>query len=311
MKTAFLFPGQGAQSPGMAKDLFDKSQQVRSLFELASEVAQKDMAKLLFEGSEEDLKSTDNTQIAMTLANISAALVLKEEGILPDMCAGFSVGEYAALWQAGVLDETSVFKAIIARGKAMETASRLLDKPEGNPGMSAILGLSFEEAAPVVQAIGGGKIFVANHSSPTQIVIAGTALGLEEAEAQLEKAGAMKIVRLKVSGPFHSPLLNSAKDEFAQAIASLEWKNPSIPLISNVNAQVLASGDQAKEFACQQIVSMVRWVDSMKLMKENQASKVLEVGPGRVLSGLWKSFTKEIKCVPAGTLEAIQSLGMN
>ncbi|NCN05887.1 MAG: ACP S-malonyltransferase [Spirochaetales bacterium] len=308
MKTAFLFPGQGAQYPGMAKDLYETSPQVRTLFEKASKTTGKDLQALLFEGTEDDLKSTDNTQIAMTLANISAAAVLQEKGINPAVVGGFSVGEYAALYTAGVLDIDALFKAVVLRGQFMEAGSRASDGPEGPSGMSAVLGLPFDEAAPIVYSLADKGVFIANHSSPTQIVLAGTATGLTEAEEALEAAGAMKVVRLKVSGPFHSPLLESARKDFEAAIAVLPFADPKIPLFSNVTGKTLTSGEEARKFAGQQIVSTVRWVDCMAGIYGLGVERVLEVGPGKVLSGLWKSFTKDLRAQSAGTLEAIETL---
>lgn len=306
MKTAFLFPGQGAQAPGMAKDLWEASPAVKRLFETASSIAGKDMAALIFDGSEDDLKSTDNTQIAMTLANAAAATVLGELGVEADFCAGFSVGEYAALHQAGVLDAEDLFKAVLLRGRVMEKASRLHDKPEGNAGMSAVLGLPFEEAAPIVRGLESKQVYIANHSSPTQIVIAGSAAGLEAAEAALDKAGAMKVVRLKVSGPFHSPMLASARAEFEAGAAAWNWRDPKKPIVSNVTGAFVKTGAEARALAGEQIVSTVRWVDSMGLLRDQGAARILEVGPGRVLGGLWKAFTKDSKCLSAGTLDAIK-----
>lgn len=308
MKTVFLFPGQGAQAPGMARDLWESSQAVKDLFEIASAVAGKDLKKLIFDGSEEDLKSTDNTQIAMTLANISAAVVLSENGIKADYTAGFSVGEYAALYEAGVLGAEDLFRAVLIRGELMEKASRLHDLPSGNAGMSAVLGLPFANAAPLVRALADKQVYIANHSSPTQIVIAGSSDGLNAAEAALDQAGAMKVVRLNVSGPFHSPMLVSARAEFEERCASLTWNNPIKPIVSNVTGASIASGEEARKLAGEQIVSMVRWVDSMTWLKDHGVSLVLEVGPGRVLGGLWRAFTKESKCLGAGTLDAIKEV---
>ncbi len=308
MKTAFLFPGQGAQYPGMAKDLFEGSQKVRELFAAASDITGKDLTRLLFNGTEEDLKNTDNTQIAMTLANIAASLVLEEQGILADMVAGFSVGEYAALYNAGVLCLEDVFKAVVYRGRAMEVGARESDGPEGPSAMSAVLGLPFDEAAPIIQSFQDEKVFIANHSSPTQIVIAGTARGLDLAEKALEEAGAMKVVRLKVSGPFHSPLLEGARREFQEAIQVLDFHDPVKPIFSNVTGGLITSGQEARSLAGLQIVSMVKWVDCMARIVEADVQRVLEVGPGRVLSGLWKSYHKPLRAQSAGTLESIQAL---
>jgi len=308
MKTVFLFPGQGAQYPGMAKDLYDNSAEVKKLFEHASDLLGKDLKKLLFEGSEEELKITANTQAAVTLNNIAASQVLREHGVTADACAGFSVGEYAALYEAGVLDFPSLFKAVAIRGEEMEKASRLHDGAEGPSGMTAVLGLPFEEAKPVVEHLASEGVFVANHNSPTQIVLAGTAAGLTKAEAALTEAGAMRVVRLKVSGPFHSPLLITAADAFAKRTSELVFHDPKITIVSNVNAQPIKTGDDARRLAREQIISTVRWVDTMTLLHAQGYTRVLEVGPGRVLGGLWKAFTRETKCVPAGTLNDINAV---
>lgn len=307
MKTVLLFPGQGAQYPGMAKDLWEASSGVKDLFAAASNLTGKDLRALLFEGTEDDLKITDNTQIAVTLANISAAAYLAEKGVKPSAVAGFSVGEYAALWAAGVLSTEDLFKTVVLRGSWMEKVSRESDGPEGPSGMSAVLGLPFEEAQPIVAGLEADRVYIANHNSPTQIVLAGTAAGLTKAEEALEKAGAMKVVRLKVSGPFHSPLLANARSGFEKDIEGIEFKNPTIPVISNVSGKPLASAAQAKEYAGVQIVSTVKWVDCMAQVLALGATRVMEAGPGKVLCGLWRSFTKDFKALPAGTVEAVDA----
>ena len=312
MATIFLFPGQGAQYSGMAKDLYEQSERVRGLFKTASTVLRKDMAGLLFDGSEDDLKSTDNTQAAITLTNISAAALLGEHGFSPAATLGFSVGEYAALHEAGVLDTETLFRVVAVRGEVMEKGSRQADTPAGPSAMTAVLGLPFEEARSAIEA--SEQVFIANHSSPSQIVLAGTAEGLDAAENTLSEAGAMKTVRLKVSGPFHSPLLKHARREFEERIADLPFHDPHLPVISNVTARPLESGDEARKRAGEQIVSMVRWVDSEQYLLDERLvtgtddDLILEVGPGRVLSGLWKSFFKGLRAQPAGTLDAIQTL---
>jgi [acyl-carrier-protein] S-malonyltransferase len=308
MKTVFLFPGQGAQYPGMAKDLFEASPAVRTLFEAAGAILKKDLKRLLFDGTEDELKITENTQAAVTLTNLAAAQVLRECGISPDYCAGFSVGEYAALYEAGVLELADLFKVVAIRGEVMEKASRQHDGTDGPSGMTAVLGLAFQDAAPVVEKLAAAGVFIANHSSPNQIVLAGTAAGLAKAETALTEAGAMRVVRLKVSGPFHSPLLAQAATEFANRTQDLSFHNPNKPIISNVTAKPITSGDEARSLAKQQIVSTVRWVDSMAWLAAQNIGQVLEVGPGKVLGGLWKSFTKEIKCQSAGNMADIEAL---
>ncbi|MGI9257184.1 MAG: ACP S-malonyltransferase [Salinispira sp.] len=312
MSTVFLFPGQGAQYPGMAKDMYEHSETVRKLFAVANAVLRKDMADLLFNGTEDDLKSTDNTQAAISLVNISAAALLREQGLKPAAVLGFSVGEYAALHEAGVLDTETLFRVVAIRGELMEKGARQADTSGGPSGMTAVLGLSFEEVRACVEPI--SSVFIANYSSPTQIVLAGTAEGLEKAEEALTEAGAMKVVRLRVSGPFHSPLLADARKEFEKRIAGFPFNDPRIPLISNVTARPLENASEAKKRAGEQIVSMVQWVASEqylldeKIITGKEHDIVLEVGPGKVLSGLWKSFYKGLRAKPAGTLGAIQEL---
>ncbi len=314
MSTVFLFPGQGAQYPGMARDLYQQSDEVKRLFTVAGEVLKKDMAALLFEGSEEDLKSTDNTQAAVTLANISASAVLKEKGYRPNAALGFSVGEYAALHEAGVLDTAGLFQVVSIRGEVMEKGARAADTSGGPTAMSAVLGLSFDDARPVVENLKSRGVFIANYSSPTQIVIAGTAEGLEAAESALSEAGAMKVVRLKVSGPFHSPLLEDARKEFEERIAGIAFNDPQLPIISNVTGTPLNSGGEARRRAGEQIVSMVQWVKSEQyivdqgIISGSENDLVLEAGPGKVLGGLWRSFYKELRAKSAGTLEAIEKI---
>ena len=206
MKTCFLFPGQGAQYPGMAKDLWEASQTVRDLFRKASDSSGMDTEKLLFESSAEDLKATDKTQIAITLASLCSSALAREKGITPQGCAGFSLGEYAALCEAGVIRLEDVFPIVKIRGDIMEKTARGMDSQAGAPGMAAVLGIPAEKVASTVEVLKDG-VYVSNHNSPSQVVISGTAEGLAKAEVALKAAGARRIVRLSVSGPFHSPLM--------------------------------------------------------------------------------------------------------
>ena len=315
MSTVFLFPGQGAQCSGMAQDLYEQSEAVRELFKIASTTLARDLADLLFNGSEDDLKSTNNTQVAMTLANISAAAVLRERGFSPAVVLGFSVGEYAALHEAGVLATETLFRIVAIRGEVMEKASRLADTPAGPSAMTAVLGLSYEEVLPIIESLSAEQVYVANHNSPTQLVLAGGAKGLAKAEAALSDAGAMKLIRLKVSGPFHSPLLASAREEFEKRIADLPFRDPQLPVISNVSARPLQNGEEARKMAGEQIISMVRWVDSEQYILDEgfitgaEDDLILEAGVGKVLCGLWRSLYKGVRAQQAGTLDAIYNLG--
>lgn len=307
MKTCFLFPGQGAQYPGMAKDIWEKSDSVKDLFAKASDITSKDLKGLLFDGTEEDLKSTDNTQTAITLANLSAGIYLQEKGIVPAGCAGFSLGEYSGFWQAGILDTESLFTIVKIRGEVMEEASRKLDSPQGNPGMAAVVGIGYDEVAEALAKV-DEQVYIANYNSPIQIVIAGTFAGIEKAEKEMDNAGAMRYIRLKVSGPFHTPLLEGARAQFAKEIASFSYNDPKINIFSNVTGEIIRSGAEAKELCIKQVVSSVLWVKEEQNILDSGFNYILEAGPGTVLKGLWRSFNKEIKCISAGKAEEIESL---
>lgn len=308
MRTCFLFPGQGAQYPGMGKDFFEASEEVRRLFEAASEATEKDVEKLLFEGTEEELRATDNTQIAVTVVNCSSSIVLGERGVRADGAAGFSLGEYTALWEAGVLTTEDLFGVVKNRGAIMERESRKADTAGGPAGMAAVIGLSYDEAMEVLEGLKGAQVYLANYSSPIQLVLAGTAEGLEKAESAFDAAGAMKYVRLKVSGPFHSPLLQSARDEFEKFLSDITFNDPLKPVYANVTGRMITSGLEAKTLCAEQIVSPVRWVDEEQTLLQDGYERYLETGPGSVLSGLWKSFYKKIRCKKAGTAADIDEI---
>jgi [acyl-carrier-protein] S-malonyltransferase len=306
MKSCFLFPGQGAQYPGMAKDLFETSQSVRDLFKKASEASAVDVQKLLFESTAEQLKATDKTQVAITVASLCSSLALRERGVSMDGCAGFSLGEYAALCEAGVIRFQDVFTIVRLRGDIMEKAARALDSGAGTPGMAAVLGLPSDKAAEVVGGLSGSGAYLANHNSPSQVVVSGTADGLAKAEAALKAAGAKRCVRLQVSGPFHSPLMEQARREFAEALAPFAFCDPRIPVYSNVTGTAIRSGSEARELCARQLVSTVRWVAVEESMTADGFDRFYEAGPGTVLAGLMKAWRPELRCAAAGTLEGIQ-----
>lgn len=309
MKTCFLFPGQGAQFPGMARDLYEHSSAVRELFDTASDICGIHVPKLLFEADETELNRTDLTQIAMAVAGTSAAIVCHEHGIDPDGVAGFSLGEYPALHAAGILETKDYLYLVKRRGELMEQYSRQSDDDTGAAGLIAVLGLNRDAAAPVLDDLGTKGAFLANHSSPTQLVIAGSGSGLEVAEAAFADAGARRVVRLKVSGPFHSPLLEDARQEFEAELESAHFRDPVLPVYANVTGKRIRSGNEAKELCAQQIVSTVEWVAEEEAIQSDGYERILETGPGSVLAGLWKSFHRgEPACLTAGTLEAIGTL---
>lgn len=305
MKTCFLFPGQGAQYPGMARDMWESSARVKELFQSASDALRIDMKKLLFDSTDEELKATDKTQVALTLASLCSSTVLRERGINPDACAGFSLGEYAALCEAGVLKIADVFLIVRIRGDLMENAARGLDSKDGAPGMAAVLGLAAEKTVSTLDALSSAGVYTSNYNSPVQVVISGTARGLAVAETELKAAGAKRLVRLQVSGPFHSPLMAEARAAFDAALASFTFADPAVPVYSNVTGKKIVSGDEARELCGKQLVSMVRWVDVQEALLADGCDRFLEAGPGTVLTGLLRALRPGARCSPAGTLVSI------
>jgi [acyl-carrier-protein] S-malonyltransferase len=306
MKTCFLFPGQGAQYPGMAKDLWEASQSVRDLFRKASEASAMDVERLLFESTAEQLKATDKAQVAITLASLCSSAALREKGVRMDGCAGFSLGEYAALCEAGVIRFEDVFSIVKTRGDLMEKAARSLDAGSGAPGMAAVLGITAEKAEAVLLPLADSGVHLANYNSPSQVVVSGTAEGLARAEAALKAAGARRCVRLQVSGPFHSPLMEQARAAFAEALRPFAFSDPRIPVYSNVTGAMIRTGSEARELCARQLVSAVRWVSVEESLLADGFDRFLEAGPGTVLAGLMRAWRPEVRCAPAGTLEGVQ-----
>lgn len=288
----------------MGQDLWQASGAVKELFALASDVTEMDLATILFEGSAEDLQATNRTQVAVTLVNLAAARTLNERGVHAAGYAGFSVGEYAALEAARVISDRDLFAIVKARGELMEAASRGADTAAGRAGMAAVIGLSPDAVTAVVGELGAG-VFAANYSSPTQVVIAGTADGLDRAETAFKQAGARRFVRLKVSGPFHSPLIDSAREQFADVVAGFTFNDPMQPVFANVTGARIETGAEAKELCVRQIVSSVRWVDEVNNIRTAGFSTFFETGPGSVLGGLMRAFDGDISCTAVGTLETI------
>ena len=307
MKTCFLFPGQGAQYPGMGKDLWDASASVKELFRSASKVTGFDLEGLLFQGSAEDLQATNRTQIAVTLVNVAVARVLAESGVAAHGYAGFSVGEYAALAAAGVIADEDLFRIVQARGELMEQASRGADTAGGPAGMAAVVGLAPEAVTAALAGAGEG-VYAANFSSPRQVVLAGTVEGLARAEAACSAAGARRFVRLRVSGPFHSPLIESARQRFAEVVADFEFRDPVAPVYANVTGARVTSGAEAQRLCVEQIVSSVQWVAEIQALLDAGYGRFLETGPGSVLTGLMRGFDTDVGCTPVGTVEQVESV---
>lgn len=324
-KAAYLFPGQGARYQGAALDfLAAGSAGAKELFGIACEVFGRDMEALLRDSDEQTMKRTDVAQPALTLCGLSAAAFLEERGWRPAACAGFSLGEYPALACAGVVSAEECFRLIKARGEAMQkSADRLRGAAGGEdeaPGMTAVIGLAPEKveeliaqwkaAEPEGGAIHG--IFAANINSHAQVVASGTAAALKAAEERFAQAGA-RTMRLRVAGPFHSPLIADAAREFAPVLEAARFDDPKVPLYSNVTGRRVESGAEAKRLALLQITSPVRWVqEQAALAADAQAagfSCCLEVGPGKVLRGFWKDAGSGIPCHGAGSAGDVEKIG--
>jgi [acyl-carrier-protein] S-malonyltransferase len=315
-KTVFLFPGQGAQYPGMALDLLETgSLAVKELFACASDSMGRDMAALLRDSDAETLKRSDTAQPAITLANLAAAALLKERGILPAACAGHSLGEYAALATTGIISTADCFTLVKFRGAAMQNAVDALltaageDQAAGRPGMAAIIGLPPEQVEALVAEWEIAHLYAANFNSPRQTVVSGTAAALALAEERFKAAGARRVIRLQVAGPFHSPLIASVAEQFRPVLDGVNFQDPAIPFYSNVTGKRVSSGAEAKKLALAQITGPVRWTDEEKAMQDAGIDCALEAGPGKVLQGLWKdSADNAPPCYLAGTAADIAAL---
>lgn len=307
-KIAVLFPGQGAQYVGMAQDLFDGYPRVRDLFQEASDVVGIDCKHLLFKTDDEVLRQTENTQVAVTLANLSAFFALKEEGLTRELtaAAGFSLGEYAALVAAGLIDVQTCFQLVRERGRIMREQGERIIAERGPVGMAAVMGLSPESVESVLKISGRSDVFCANYNSPTQVVISGLSVGIDAVESELQAAGARRIFRLKVSGPFHTQLLEDAAKEFLQLITGINFRTPTCVLFSNVTGGMVNTPEEARDLLVSQISSPVRWMTIEQGIKALLGNNYLaiESGPGSVLCGLWKAAGFD-QIYPAGKHEEI------
>lgn len=305
----FLFPGQGSQYPGMGSDLLDASAAVRTLVQKASEISGTDIENLLRNADADTLKRTDVSQLAITAVNLASLVLLNERGVEAACCAGHSLGEYAALKAASVISMEDCFKLVSERGKLMQKAADKLGNANANPaGMAAVLGIPGEEVEALIKqwtSEGLKDLYCANFNSPSQTVIAGSDASLQEAGTRLKEAGAKRVIRLKVAGPFHSPLIRETADEFRSVLEAVSFRDPLIPVFSNVSGARIGSGKEARELSLRQICEPVRWVQEEQALIQCRPSAVLECGPGKVLQGLWKDSGADIPCVPAGTISDI------
>jgi [acyl-carrier-protein] S-malonyltransferase len=286
MKKAMVFPGQGSQFPGMGKDLYQNNEQARELFHRANEILGFNISEILFEGSAEDLKQTKVTQPAVFLHSV--ILFLTTEGLKPDMVAGHSLGEFSALVANGTLQFEEALKLVSIRANAMQKACEI------NPStMAAVLNLDDAKVEEVCASISDEVVVAANYNCPGQLVISGSIKGVEMACEKMKEAGAKRALVLPVGGAFHSPLMEPAKAELAQAIMETPFHTPICPVYQNVTARAISDPAEIQLNLIQQLTSPVRWTQSVLQMVEDGATHFTEIGPGNVLQGLIKKIYKE------------------
>lgn len=293
---AYVFPGQGAQFSGMGKDLYDNSDLAKDLFNKANEILGFEITKIMFEGSDEELKQTKVTQPAIFLHSTILAACLGDS-FQPDMVAGHSLGELSALVANGTLSFEDGLTLVSKRALAMQDAC------EKEPStMAAILGLDDEVVEKVCADI-DGVVVAANYNCPGQLVISGAIPAVEAACAALTEAGARRALMLPVGGAFHSPLMEPAREELAAAIEATEFKTPKCPVYQNVVATAVSDPNQIKKNLVSQLTAPVRWTQTMNQMIADGASEVIEVGPGKVLQGLFKKVDRQFPTSSASLAE--------
>ncbi|KMY53583.1 malonyl CoA-ACP transacylase [Bacillus sp. FJAT-27231] len=302
-KIAFVFPGQGSQAVGMGKALADEHEEIQELFQTADRKLGFSLSELMFNGPEEKLTLTMNAQPAILAASIAALRIFEKEGIQPDFVAGHSLGEYTALTAAKALAFEDAVYVVHKRGQFMEQAV-----PAGEGTMAAVLGMERSLLQEVTDEItaSGDTVGLANLNCPGQIVISGTKNGVARAGELAKEKGAKRVLPLNVSGPFHSSLMKPATKQLEKVLAEVEIKNCDTPLIANVDAKAVVEAEEIREKLLQQLYSPVLWEDSVEALIEAGVDTFIEIGPGKVLSGLVKKVNRKVTTYSVQDGESIQ-----
>ena len=302
MKIGFLFPGQGAQNIGMGKDLYEEYESVRKIYELAKKETGIDVAKITFEGPEEELNQTKNTQICIITMSLAILDLLKKAGIEAEFSAGLSLGEYAALNYAEAINTEDTFKIIQKRGEYMQNLA-----PKGDWAMAAVLGVSDEAVEEICKKVKNGFAVPANYNCPGQVAVSGDRKGIEEMTQIAKEEGAKRVIELKTSGPFHTEKLKMAAEALRKELDNIEIKQPKCIVVKNLDAKPYAENDDMKEILAKHVMSPVRFSNSIQFMLDNGVDTFIEIGPGKVLTSLVKKISKEVSCINISDVNSLKT----
>lgn len=302
MKIAFLFSGQGAQYPGMMKDLYDNETAARDVFDKADISLGREISKVCFTGTQEELNLTHNTQPCMLAGDLAAAMVMKAHGIQADAVAGFSLGEYAALAYANAISTEDVFRIIQIRADAMQGAAA-----PGEGAMAAFIGVTAEQAEEICKKVTQGYVVAANYNSPVQTVISGTATGVDEA-CKLAEAVGIRCVKLAVSAPFHCAMMEPAAKRLEEEFKSISFLDPTVPVYMNVNGRPVKAASEIAGLLVEQATNPVHWVQTLENMRSDGIDTFIECGAGKTLSGLVKKTLKGVTVLRIENMKTLQNI---
>ena len=303
MKRSFLFPGQGAQSVGMGKDIYEKYEVARKIYDEASEISGIDVKKICFEGPEEELNKTENTQIAILTTSLAMLEVLKQNGIEADVAVGLSLGEYGALIYSGILNFKQGIELIKKRGYFM---GNLLPKEEFS--MAAVIGLDSKKIEEICEKVASkGKFVVtANYNCSVQTAISGELDAIVESIEMLKESEAKRVIKLKTSGPFHTIKLKDAKEAYEKELEKVTFGKPKIKVIKNLDGTYYNEKDNIKKILANHIINPVRLDKAIQLMKDEGVEEYIEIGPGKVLTGFIKKDNKEAKTYNINNVQTLE-----